>query len=187
VTEVTPPPDQLSVLKLVAARLDAAAIPYMITGSVAAGHYAQPRMTRDLDFVVELEPADAERVAALFGDQFECDLQAIRSAITRRALFNLIHTEAIVKVDFVVRTDTPYRRHEFGRRRSVAIDDQPMWMVSAEDLVLSKLIWASDSRSEFQLRDVRQILAMQPDLDWTYLNEWAEAVSVGKLLREVRL
>ena len=92
-TANSPPPDQLAVLKLVAARLDAADIPYMITGSVAAGHYAQPRMTRDLDFVVDLEPVDAERMVALFGDQFECDLESIRSAITRRALFNLIHLD----------------------------------------------------------------------------------------------
>lgn len=51
--DVTPPlPDQLSILKLVTVRLDTAGIPYMITGSIAAGHYAQPRMTRDLDLVV---------------------------------------------------------------------------------------------------------------------------------------
>ncbi len=72
-TATSPPPDQLTVLKPVAARLDAADIPCMITGSVAAGHYAQPRMTRDLDFVVDLELADAERVVALFRAEFECD------------------------------------------------------------------------------------------------------------------
>jgi hypothetical protein len=186
VTENTPSLDQLSVLKLVAARLDAAAIPYMITGSVAAGHYAQPRMTRDLDFVVDLQPGDAERVVRLFDDQFECDVEAVRGAITRRALFNLIHTEAIVKVDFVVRKPAPYYVEEFGRRRRVDIDGQPMWMVSAEDLVLSKLLWARDSRSELQLRDVRQILAAQPDLDWTHVNRWAAALGIEELLREVR-
>jgi len=185
--DVTPPlHDQLSILKLVAARLDAANIGYMITGSIAAGHYAQPRMTRDLDLVVELEPADAERLVALFGDQFECDLHAIRGAIARRSMFNLIHTDAIVKVDFVVRKSAPFRLEEFGRRRRVEIDGQPMWMVSAEDLVLSKLLWARDSRSELQLRDVRHILAAQSALDWAYVERWAEVVDVRALLQEVR-
>ena len=185
--DVTPPlPDQLAILKLVTARLDAAGIQYMITGSIAAGHYAQPRMTRDLDLVVELEPADAERLVALFGDEFECDLHAIRAAIVRRSLFNLIHTDAIVKVDFVVRKDTPYRVEEFGRRRRVEIDGQPMWMVSAEDLVVSKLLWARDSHSELQLRDVRHLIAAQPALDWAYVERWADAVDVRALLREVR-
>ena len=51
-------------------------------------------------------------------------------------MFNLIHTEAIVKVDFVVRKDTPYHREEFGRRRQAVIDGHPVWIVSAEDSIL---------------------------------------------------
>lgn len=179
-------PDQLAVLKLVTARLDEAGIDYMLTGSIASGHYAQPRMTRDIDLVVELELGDAERVHAIFSDHFECDIDTIRDAITRRSLFNLIHTEAIVKVDFVVRKDTPYRREEFGRRRKVVIDGQPMWIVSVEDLLLSKVLWGKDSQSELQFRDVRQIATAQPGLDWGYVQRWAEALSVTDLLRGLR-
>jgi hypothetical protein len=61
-----------------------------------------------------------------------------------------------------------------------------MWMVSAEDLVLSKLLWARDSRSELQLRDVRSVLASQPVLDWAYVERWARAEGVADLLREVK-
>jgi hypothetical protein len=178
--------DQLSVLKLVTARLDAAAIPYMVTGSIAAGHYAQPRFTRDIDLVVELQPDDAERLAAVFRDEFECDIVAIRTAISRESMFNLIHTEAIVKVDFIIRKSTPYRLEEFGRRRSALIDDQTMRIVSPEDLILSKLLWAKESHSELQLRDVRHIISAQPRLDWPYLERWAESLTAIELLDEVR-
>jgi hypothetical protein len=89
--------DQLSVLKLVTARLDTAGIAYMITGSIAAGHYAQPRFTRDIDLVVELEPRDAGRITALFNDEFECDVDALRAAITRRSLFNRSTREPLSK------------------------------------------------------------------------------------------
>lgn len=186
VEHLPPMPDQLAILKLVTSRLDTAGIRYMITGSIAAGHYAQPRMTRDIDLVVELDATDAERLAALFGDAFECDVDAIRTAIARQSLFNLIHTTAIVKVDVVVRKDTPYRLEEFGRRHLVNIDGQPMSMVSAEDLLLSKLLWAKDSRSELQLRDVRHIAAAQSTLDWVYVERWADALDVRELLHEVR-
>jgi hypothetical protein len=178
--------DQLSVLELVTSRLDEAGVPYMITGSIAAGHYAQPRFTRDIDLVVEIGPGDAERLAALFGEAFECDVAAIRAAIARQGMFNLIHTQAIVKVDFVVRKSRPYRVEEFGRRRRVLIDGRSMWMVSPEDLVLSKLVWAKDSRSELQLSDVRQIIGAQPALDWPYVERWAEELRVLGLLGEVR-
>jgi hypothetical protein len=178
--------DQLAVLKLGTSRLDTAGIAYMVTGSIAAGHYAQPRMTRDIDLVVELEPDDAERLAALLDDHFECDHGAIRAAVARRSLFNVIHTQAIVKVDFIVRKDAPYRREEFARRRQTIIDGHPVWIVSPEDLILSKLVWAADSRSELQLRDVRHLIAAQPTLEWPYLDRWAETLRVSDLLREVQ-
>ena len=178
--------DQLSVLKLVTGKLNAAGLSYMITGSIAAGHYARPRMTRDIDLVVDLQPDDAERLVTLFGDEFECHVDAIRSAIVRQSLFNLIHSAAIVKVDFVVRKDTPYRQEEFRRRRSALIDDHPIWVVSAEDLVLSKLLWAKDTRSELQLNDVRHIIAAQSGLDWPYVELWGQRLGVMELLGEVR-
>src|SRR5262245_6122446 len=103
-------------------------------------------------------------------------LETIRAAIARRSVFNLIHTDAIVKVDFVVRKDTPYHREEFGRRRPGTVNGHTVWMVSPEDSILSKLLWAKDTGSELQLRDVRQLVASQPDLDWSYLNRWAAQV-----------
>lgn len=180
------PQDQLSILKLVTGRLDAALIPYMITGSIAAGHYGHPRMTRDIDIVVQLEPADAPRLAAALGDEFAADPETIRAAISRQSLFNVIHREAVVKVDFVIRKNVAYRVEEFGRRRLVEIDGHPLWMVAPEDLILSKLVWARSSRSELQLRDVRSVLRFQrATLDRAYLDRWAISLSVDDLLRDV--
>ncbi len=178
--------DELAVLKLVTARLDAAGIPYMLTGSLASGHYGEPRMTRDIDLVVELEPADATRLVALFAAEFDVDEDSVRRAIERRSMFNLIHIEAIVKVDFIVRKDDAYRRGEFERRRRVAIAGQPMTLVSPEDLILSKLLWAKAGGSELQRRDVRQLIRMVSNLDWAYVDRWAAALSVSALLVEVR-
>ncbi len=178
--------DQFSILRLVAERLDAAGLRYMLTGSIAAGYYAQPRMTRDIDLVVEVAPADAERLAAAFSRDFVVNLEAIRAAILRQGLFNLIHVEAVTKVDFVVRKDVPYRLEEFRRRRRVEIGGSPFWIVSPEDLILSKLVWAKTSRSELQLRDVRQLLAAVEALDQAYLEQWAGELTVIDLLREVK-
>jgi hypothetical protein len=157
----------------------------MVTGSIAGGHYGHPRMTRDIDLVVELTEAEAPRLTAALGDEFAADLDIIRRAVSRGVLFNVIHQDAIVKVDFVIRKDVPYRLEEFGRRRLVEIDGHRLWMVSPEDLILSKLVWAKESRSELQLRDVRGILEVQDDtLDRAYLERWATSLSVLGLLQE---
>jgi hypothetical protein len=178
--------DELAVLALVAERLDAAGLPYMVSGSVAMNYYAQPRMTRDIDVVVALEPADAGQVHSLFEADFICESEVIREAIERRGMFNLIHREWVIKVDVIVRKDTPYRRQELARRRRVRMRSLELSIVSPEDLVLSKLDWARDSRSELQLGDVRNLLASVPDLDGRYLDHWAAELGVADLLASVR-
>ena len=62
--------EQLDVLKLVAERLHRADMAYMISGSIALNYYTQPRLTRDIDIVVALRLADAERVTNLFAVDF---------------------------------------------------------------------------------------------------------------------
>lgn len=77
--------EELEVLKLVTHRLEAAQLPYMVTGSVALGLYAQPRMTRDIDdLVVGLQPGDAERLVDLFDQDFVVDVED--RAVRRLAL-----------------------------------------------------------------------------------------------------
>jgi|SRR5579864_925736 len=178
--------DELSVLKLVSSRLEAAELPYMVTGSVALSLYAEPRMTRDVDLVVDLRPSDATRLLEVFGPEFNVDVDRIRDAIARRSIFNVIHTGAVVKLDIIVRKPGAYREEEFRRRRLAEIDGVGMWVVSAEDLMLSKLDWARDSRSDVQLRDVRRLIRAQPLLDWPYIEQWAERLDLVELVREVR-
>ena len=176
--------EELDVLKSVAARLDAARIPYMVTGSMAANYYAVPRMTRDIDLVVELSVADADRLCALFED-FYLDPGAVRTAIAGQTSFNAIHTASVVKVDFMVRKDSEYRREELRRRRRVMLDDTTIYVVAPEDLIISKLDWARDTRSPVQIADVRNLLAAVPDLDEAYLARWIAHLGLGVLYREV--
>lgn len=177
--------DQLAVLQEVAALLESAGLTYMVSGSTAMNYYAVPRMTRDIDFVVELYPPDVDRFVALFGDDFYCDPDAVREAVRTRGMFNLIQLGLVVKVDFIVRKSSPYHEEEFRRRREVAIDGSKIFLVSPEDLLLSKLEWARESRSETQLTDVIN-LARSVDLDWSYLGRWASDLDVTALLHEIR-
>jgi hypothetical protein len=177
--------EELEVLKLVTRRLAAAGIPYMMTGSMAANFYAMPRMTRDIDLVVEVDEQAGDRIVAGFQDEFYVDREAVQSAVKSRGTFNMIHTAYLVKVDMVVRKDTEYRRTEFARRRPVAVEGHEFFIVAAEDLVLSKLEWAKDSRSEVQLQDVRNVLRSQQGLDREYLSYWVEQLGVAELYREM--
>ncbi len=177
--------EELEILKQVAGRLERAGIAYMVTGSTAANFYTVPRMTRDIDIVVELFERDIDRFIPLFENDYYLEPETIRSAVKDKGMFNLIHDEYVIKIDFVVRKATPYRRREFSRRKKVAVDDQVLYLVSPEDLILSKLDWAKDSRSQVQLADVRNLLKDVKGLNRRYLTRWAKALGVEILYREM--
>jgi hypothetical protein len=143
-------------------------------------------MTRDIDLVVELSPQDAERIVDLLREDFYVDGEAVRRAIERREVFNAIEMTRVVKADFVVRKENAYRRTEFARKRRVSVDGHEMFIVAPEDLVISKLDWARDTRSETQLRDVRNVLESVQNLDHAYLEEWIAHLGLEALYREVR-
>ena len=61
---------ELEVLDLVGKRLDTQGIEFMLTGSVAMAYYATPRMTRDLDIVIALQPERVASLVAAFSEDF---------------------------------------------------------------------------------------------------------------------
>ena len=134
-------------LVLVAERLDRAQIPYMLSGSVALSMYAQPRMTRDIDFVVDIEEGQVDKFVELFKEDCYIDRESVLEAVRARGMFNIIHEVWVIKADFVVRKDRPFRKTEFDRRRTVSIGGKDLSVVTPEDLLLSKLHWAKTSRS----------------------------------------
>jgi hypothetical protein len=178
--------DELDILKLVVARLAAAGIPYMVTWSMAANFYTTPRMTREIDLVVELRDGDVGRVVALFQDEYYIDRDMVEQAVRTQSMFNMIHNALVVKIDCVVRKDSEYRREEFSRRRTVIVDGQPVTIVAPEDLIVSKLEWAKESRSQLQLDDVRNLLRSVQNLDQAYLTQWVERLGLSALYREVQ-
>ena len=178
--------EQLEFVKQIVSRLEASGIPYMMTGSMAMAIYAIPRMTRDIDLVIECDPDQIDRIAELFEVDCYVDIEEIREAISRRSMFNIIHSKSMIKADFIIRKDEEYRKLEFDRRREFQVEDTRMWVVAPEDLILSKLHWSKTTPSEMHTRDVRTIIETVPDLDWTYLAKWSESLGLSDLLEEAK-
>ena len=84
----------------------------------------------------------------------------------------------------IVRKDSDYRVKEFERRQRVQMGNVGTWIVSREDLIISKLVWGRDSGSELQRRDVRTLLA--PTVDTQYVTDWAIRLGIGDLWNELR-
>lgn len=176
--------NEIDVMRDLASKFAESQIEYMLTGSVAMNFYAQPRMTRDIDVVVELDEQDAGKIIRAFAADYYVMRESVERAVVRRSMFNIIHNKTVIKVDCIVRKNESYRRTEFARRVQVTISGFTTWIVSREDLIISKLVWAKDSRSEMQLRDVKNLLIT--DYDESYINEWTTKLGLSELWQEVK-
>ncbi len=174
--------DQERILKDCTERFDRLGIEYMLTGSMAMLHYAVGRMTRDIDIVIDI----SNRHTRVFIDEFEPDYYVphnrVRDSISRKFMFNLLHQETVVKIDCVVRKDTEFQKKAFERRKNIEFGDFNVWTITKEDLILSKLNWAKDTRSEMQMRDVTNML--RTEYDENYVNYWADKLNIEGLLGE---
>lgn len=181
---MAPATPELLALQDLCSRMERAAVPYMLTGSLAMAYYARPRMTRDIDLVVALGERDAATLLRAFDQTYHVDADALAEALRLRRPCNVIHLPTVVKIDLIPRKEGEFRRVEFERRRKVALAGIELWIVSPEDLVLSKLDWARDTRSDMQLGDARHLL--EAPLDDAYLDHWAVRLGLEELLKEMR-
>lgn len=180
---------QQELLRRTVEALDAAGIPYIVTGSVASSLQGEPRLSHDVDFVIQLGP---EGVAPLLNafppPAYYLSESAVREAVQRRWMFNLLAPSTGDKVDFWLFTDSPFDRSRFHRRVRESVLGVSLFMSSPEDTILAKLNWAREAGgSEKQMADARSVYEVQgPRLDRTYLDEWAAQLGVTDLWQQVQ-
>ena len=142
-------------------------------------------MTRDIDLVVAIESGNVAQLTDALGADYHADAGAIAAALRGGRPWNIVHVPSVVKIDLIPRKDTAYRRAEFERRRGVELAGVPLWIVSVEDLILSKLEWSRESRSEQQRLDVA--LLLEAPMDQAYLGKWAVRLGLEGLLKEIEI
>jgi hypothetical protein len=169
-----PEPDLIS---LFAHPLHRAGIRYLISGSVAAMLYGEPRMTHDIDFVVLLRAEDAVLLASIFpSPQFYVPpAAAILDEVRRerRGHFNVIHTDSGLKADFYTAGRDELHAWAFRQTRSYAIGSETISLAPPEYVILRKLEYHREGGSEKHLRDIRAMLAVSGEqLDRAALLDW---------------
>ncbi|HQM26726.1 MAG TPA: hypothetical protein PKW97_09440 [Syntrophorhabdus sp.] len=178
--------EQHEVLRKVVEKLRDLDIEYMLSGSVAMNFYGQPRMTRHIDIIISIKETQIRRFIDAFKEEFYIESEMVLKEVSGKGMFNVSLNDYIVKVDFILRKDTKYDINAFERRRLVNVGDFEICLISPEDLVPNKLLWAREGNSEIQKRDVKNILMITDDIDFNYLRDWSKRLSVDSLLEECR-
>lgn len=181
--------EQSDVVRHVIEVLERCEIDYMLVGSWASGLYGEPRFTQDIDFVVALPGDKAALLYAAFGPpRYYSSRDAIADAVARRSMFNVIHIESGVKVDFNVIKADEWARTQMSRRQRVGIlPGCEGWAASPEDVILSKMRFYAEGQSDKHLRDITGICRVVAEgIDRDYIERWANRLGVLDIWRDIQ-
>ncbi len=170
-----------ALLRSMVTALDAAGVPFMLTGSLAAAYHGVGRATMDIDLVIDPTPAQLRAlVASVGGPGRYVSADAADEALAHRSSFNVVDTTSGWKVDLIVRKLRAFSEKELERRQKAEFEGCPLWVASVEDVILSKLEWARLGGSARQLEDVAALLRVQAGhLDLAYLERWISELDVA--------
>ena len=142
-------------------------IEYMITGSVAAIAYGEPRMTNDVDVVVRLMPASPPLLQQAFSSRayYVPPLETMEQERQRPRFghFNIIHHETALRADIYLAGDDPLHAWAFPRRRAESMAGGMVWFAPVEYVIVRKLEYYEQSGSDRHLRDIGGIVRISGD------------------------
>jgi hypothetical protein len=146
--------------------LERLALPYCITGSVAASVYGEPRLTADIDVVLLLNAQDIPALRSAFpdADYYVPPEETLREEVARsaRGMFNLVHHKSQFKADIYLAADDPLHAWALKHRRRIDLAGAGAWIAPPEYVILRKLEFLREGGSDKHLRDIRFILAATP-------------------------
>ncbi len=162
------------VFRRITTALEQAGVAYMLSGSFASAYHGAPRSTQDIDIVIAANPEQLRTfVQSLPSNEYYADLDSALEAHTRQSLFNVIDLATGWKIDLIIRKSRAFSQEEFGRRQLVNVQGLPLFVASAEDVVIAKLEWSKLAQSQRQIEDVAAILRLRWEvLDGSYLERW---------------
>ncbi|HXJ35244.1 MAG TPA: hypothetical protein VMS22_14525 [Candidatus Eisenbacteria bacterium] len=150
---------------------------YMVSGSIAAMLFGEPRFTNDIDLVVFLTPADVPGLSRVFppSDYYlpPPEVIAVEIARERRGHFNVIHMRSGLKADLYTSNRDELHDWAIGRARTFSLEGSEVTVAPLEYVILRKLEYFREGGSEKHLRDIRTMVSVSGDeLDRTALADW---------------
>jgi mannose-6-phosphate isomerase-like protein (cupin superfamily) len=180
--------NQADLLRRSIEQLDTHRVGYFVVGSMASTAYGEPRLTLDIDIVVDLLPGQVDSLCKAFPDpDFYVSLPAARAAVVRGGQFNVIHPTSGNKIDFmIVRRDAWGQSQMARRRRKEILPGCEGYVASPEDVILGKLWYYREGQSEKHLRDVAAMLLVSGEqIETGYIDKWAATLGVTDIWRAV--
>jgi hypothetical protein len=160
-------------------------IRFHLTGGITSVVYGEPRMTQDIDVVIDNNAVTAALesfLASLDASDFMHDAVAVRRAVATKGMFQLLDLVESLKLDIYPRELIP---GELDRSVLVEVfEGEKLPIASRADSAASKLVWISKGSHKSRL-DLRRIYGSAADADRRLIQDLASQLQLQALLDEV--
>jgi len=175
--------EEIESLKRVVKLLNKGNYEYVLTGSMAMSFYTVPRMTRDADILIKLFAKDTDEFLEIFSNDYYIDKNMLNDSIKSGMMFNILDKRTFFKIDFIFKTRDEFEEMIFQRKNKMKVNSLEIYVISIEDLIIAKLIWAKDSFSEMQLNYIRQL--MNNNFDKDYVLSWVRKIDLENIFNKL--
>lgn len=179
---------QIELLRFTLNVLERLQIRYALVGSFGSSFFGEPRLTRDIDILIELPESKVSTFCAAFPEaDFYLSEAAVRDAVRGRFQFNLLHPASGNKVDFILPRDDSWGRSQISRSKRVSLQpDLEGFVAAPEDVILGKLWYFSEGGGERHLRDIAGILRISGErVDRNEIERWAKELGYLEIWRQI--
>ena len=154
--------------RLVLGPIERTGIPYMVTGAVAAIAYGEPRLTNDVDIVVDGASRYAPSFTAAFpaADYYVPPQEVLVEELgrPRHGHFNIIHNDTGLRADVYVAGDDPLNAWGMEHRHAELIGADHIWFAPIEYVIVRKLEYYAEGSSDRHLRDIAAMVRISGDM-----------------------
>lgn len=173
------------------APLERQGLRYLVTGSVASMVYGEPRLTNDIDLILELKPSEIPGLSLAFpeSEYYLPPPEVIQTECVRpqRGHFNIFHLETMLKADVYLAGTDPLHCRAFEKQLPIDIEGTRVIFAPADYVILRKLEFFREGGSEKHLRDIASILSeLGSQIDSARLAQDAQDLGLIEALRKAR-
>jgi hypothetical protein len=160
-------------------------IKYHLTGGVTSVAYGEPRMTQNVDIVIDNGAIKRQLdsfVESLRESDFLFDEKSVRDAVDRKHMFQLLDSVEALKLDIYPRELIP---GELDRSNTLELfEGMHVPIASLADTAAAKLVWISKG-SHKSRRDLRQLVRISIEDQRQTIEQQATDLGWRDLLSEV--
>lgn len=161
-------------------------INYFVTGSIASIIYGEPRVTHDIDLIIELKKdEDIQSVIKAFPQKdFYCppfEIIKIEKNRNQRGHFNIIHHESGFKADIYLLGNDKLNLWALKNSKGINFLNHSIKIAPPEYVIIRKLEYYKEGGSQKHLLDIQSMLEnSNQKIDQDILKNFIDQLSLKK-------